>query len=156
MGWPTRLSLPRNGRTFRDYAAAFARNSAGFLLTNAALALGLAALGHGWVYWAWVVANLTTFNLFIRVRSLAEHACTELSPDPLRNTRTTRAGFLARATVAPLHVNYHLEHHLLPAVPYFRLAELRSILRERGVVGDAPGYADVLRLVSSRAPSPGE
>lgn len=142
--------IPRNGRSAADYVRAGLRNSYGFALTNLALAGALAATGHLWVYSAWVVANLTTFNLFMRVRSLAEHACTELSPDPFRNTRTTRAGFLERLTVAPIRVNYHLEHHLLVAVPYFRLPELYRLLRERGAVREAPGYGAVLALVSGR------
>jgi fatty acid desaturase len=140
--------LPRNGRTAMDYVRAGIRNGKGFVLTNAAIAGGLALAGHAWVFWAWIVADLTTFNLFVRVRSLAEHACTERTTDPFANTRTTRAGLLARMTVAPVRVNYHLEHHLLVAVPYYRLPKLRTLLRERGVVGDAPGYLDVLRTVS--------
>ncbi len=81
---------------------------------------------------------------------MAEHACTERSPDMLRNTRTTRAGPLARATVAPLRVNYHIEHHLMPAVPYFRLPTMHRMLRARGLVGTPPGYLDVLNIVSGR------
>jgi len=148
---PTVTRRPRNGRRTLDYLRAGVRNGAGFVLTNAAIAGTLALSGHLWVYSAWVVANLTTFNLFIRIRSLAEHACTELTPDPLRNTRTTRAGFLARLTVAPIHVNYHLEHHLMVAVPYFRLPALHQLLRDRGAVPEPPGYVDVLALVSRGA-----
>jgi fatty acid desaturase len=86
----------------------------------------------------------------LRIRSLAEHACTELSTDPFRNTRTTRASLLARLTVAPIRVNYHLEHHLLVAVPYFRLPELGRLLLERGAVAAPPSYGSVLRTVSAR------
>jgi fatty acid desaturase len=53
------------------------------------------------------------------------------SADPLLNTRTTRATLVARATVAPLHVNYHLEHHLLPTVPWFRLPALHRAVAPR-------------------------
>jgi fatty acid desaturase len=101
------------------------------------------------VYSAWVVADLTAFNLFVRIRSLAEHACTERTTDPYKNTRTTLAGPVARATVAPIRVNYHLEHHLLVAVPFYRLPRLHALLRERGAVPSAPSYADVLRVVSA-------
>jgi fatty acid desaturase len=139
----------RAGRRARDYVAAGLRNSAGFLLVNAALMAGLAAFGALWVYAAWAIAYLTTFSLFIRIRSLAEHACMERAADPFRNTRTARAGWLARATVAPCHVNYHLEHHLLVAVPWFRLPRVHRLLRERGLIGAAPGYAAVLAQVSS-------
>jgi fatty acid desaturase len=109
-------SRPRNGRTWRDYAREGVRNMSGMIVTNVALFLVLFAFGIGWVYVAWVVAYLTTFSLFVRIRSLAEHACTEQTEDIFMNTRTTRAGFLARMTVAPVHVNYHIEHHALVSV----------------------------------------
>lgn len=52
-----------------------------------------------------------------RLRAIAEHAVVGDAADPLRNTRTTGAGPLARALLAPYWVNYHLEHHLLIFVP---------------------------------------
>ncbi|MEO8702879.1 MAG: fatty acid desaturase family protein [Kofleriaceae bacterium] len=120
--------------------------------TNAVMFAVCALAGVGWIYLAWVVAWLTTFGLFLRVRMLAEHACLERGPDPLRNTRTTYANLVARATVAPLHVNYHLEHHLLPTTPWFRLPALHRTLASRGVIPEtstARGYTHVLRTVSA-------
>jgi fatty acid desaturase len=87
----------------------------------------------------------------IRVRSLAEHAVTERTDDQLLNTRTTHANLIARMTFAPLHVNYHLEHHLLPTVPWWRLPALHRTLAARGVLPErslARGYVHVLQLVS--------
>lgn len=141
--------LPRDGRTVLDYAREGAKRLSGVLFTNALLALGLAAVGQLWIYAVWVGAYLTTLSLFLRIRALAEHACTERSADMLKNTRTTRAGWLARMTVAPFHVNYHQEHHLMPGVPFFRLPALHRLLLTRGVVPPPPGYMDVLRKVSS-------
>jgi fatty acid desaturase len=144
--------LPR--RPIREHLAAGARNLYGVVLTNAILAAILALTGHGWVYVAWPVAFLTSFGIFVRIRSIAEHACTEASPDPFRNTRTTIAGPLARLLVAPHRVSYHLEHHLLMTVPYFRLPAMHRILVERGAMPEgavARGYLEVLRQASSRA-----
>jgi fatty acid desaturase len=140
---------PRGDRTAWDYVREGAGHMAGVLVTNAVLAGVLAESGHPRFYLVWVLAYMTTFSVFLRIRSFAEHACTEQSTDILRNTRTTRAGLLARATVAPVRVNYHLEHHLLVAVPYYRLRKMHRMLRERGVVLAPPGYADVIALVSS-------
>ncbi len=134
----------------REHLREGLRHLPSVLVTNAALFALCAGSGHAWVYAAWAVAYLTTFSVFVRIRSLAEHACTELSSEPLRNTRTTRAGLLARLVVAPLRVNYHLEHHLLVMVPYYRLPAMHRLLRARGVVEAAPGYLDVLRVVSAR------
>ena len=45
-------------------------------------------------------------------------------------------------------MNYHLEHHLLMTVPYFRLPRLHALILAHGVldpVNHAPGYLAVLR-----------
>jgi len=141
--------LPRDGRAWHDYPLSAIRNMTPMLLANAAILGVLAATGHPWVYGAWVLAYMTTFSLFVRIRSMAEHACTQMTTDVFGNTRTTRAGWLARMTVAPVRVNYHLEHHFVMTVPYFRLPALHKILRDRGVIAEPPGYLDVLQLVSS-------
>jgi fatty acid desaturase len=135
------------------HVRALARNLWKPLLANALVLGALVLAGHPWVFAAWLIAYLTTFSLFLRVRSLAEHACMERGPDPLRNTRTTRANLLARITVAPLHVNYHLEHHLLPTVPWFRLPALGRRLTARAALptrSREASYLDVLRTVSAR------
>jgi fatty acid desaturase len=140
-------------RPLADHARALARNLWRPLVANAAILGALWLAGCPWVFLAWLAAYLSPFSLFIRVRSLAEHACMDRGPDPLRNTRTTRAGVLARITVAPLHVNHHLEHHLLPTVPWFRLPALGRLLAAREVIPSAsrlPSYVAVLRTVSAR------
>lgn len=127
-------------------------NTGPVVITNLALGLTLLALGHGTLYLAWIVANATTFSLFVRIRSIAEHAVTEATSDPFRNTRTTIANPLARLTVAPHHVNFHLEHHLIPTVPHYRLVALHRLLVARGAYDDAiraTGYAEVLRLAAA-------
>jgi fatty acid desaturase len=135
------------------HARALARHVWRPAVANAAMLGALWLAGCPWVFVAWAVAYLSPFSLFLRVRSLAEHACMDRGPDPLRNTRTTRAGALARITVAPLHVNYHLEHHLLPTVPWFRLPALGRLLAANGAIPERSrlgGYLDVLRTVSAR------
>lgn len=138
--------------SLRHHVTALARRSAGPLAINAALFAVLAALGHAWLFAAWALAFVTAFDLILRVRSMAEHAAMEASADPLRNTRTTRAGWLARAVLAPFSVNYHLEHHLEPAVPMGQLAALHRLLVARGHVDPAavaPGYLAVLRTMAA-------
>ena len=124
------------------------------LVTNAALALLLWAAGIGWTYLLWLAAYLTTFSLFVRIRAMAEHACTAMDPNPFLHTRTTHAGILARLTVAPHHVNYHLEHHLLMTVPHQSLPRMHRMLQARQAIPAtslAGGYMEVLRRVTGRA-----
>ncbi|MBH1985961.1 MAG: fatty acid desaturase family protein [Burkholderiales bacterium] len=143
--------LPQTGRTWGERVTTTARNMGPMLITNAALWGLLAATGHAWLYWAWVVAYLNVLPLFVRIRSLAEHGCLPRSADMFVNTRTTRAGWLARMTVAPVHVNFHMEHHVMASVPFHRLPLMHKWLREQAGVPQAPSYLDVLRLASSRA-----
>jgi fatty acid desaturase len=140
-------------RSLGHHVRALARHVWRPALANAVMFGALWLAGCPWVFVAWAVAYLSPFSLFLRVRSLAEHACMDRGPDPLRNTRTTRAGVLARITVAPLHVNYHLEHHLLPTVPWFRLPALGRLLAARDAIparSRLAGYLDVLRTVSAQ------
>lgn len=140
--------LPR--QPVATHARAFCRNAGPAILANVVLLAALRACGCAWVYTAWIVAWFTTYGLFLRIRSMAEHACLEGGRDPLCNTRTTHASWLARLTVAPHEVAFHLEHHLLPTVPYFRLRALHSRLRESLPEGAlAPSYLAVLRTVST-------
>lgn len=141
--------LPQDGRRWWDYPLSFLRNAYGMLLTNAVLFGLCVASGHAWLYGVWVLAYLTPFPLFVRVRSIAEHGVLERVPDMFRNTRTTQASWLARMTVAPMNVNYHLEHHAMASVPFYRLAQMHRMLRVRDAVPQAPSYLDVLRLAST-------
>lgn len=145
--------LPGHGRRWYHYVGSALRNMAPMLLANGVLWGLLALSGHAWLYGVWVLAYITPFPLFIRIRSIAEHGCLERTPDMFINTRTTRAGWLARITVAPVHVNYHLEHHVMASVPYYRLPLMHRMLRERQALPAAPGYLEVLRQASARSKS---
>lgn len=131
------------------------RRTGGVILANAAI-FGLCWLaGAPWLFLIWAAAWMTSFSVVIRIRSIAEHACTEGGLDPLQNTRTTLVRPWERLLIAPHSVGYHIEHHLLMTVPFHRLPELHRLLRERGAfdregVSVARGYGEVLRLATSR------
>lgn len=143
--------IEQQGRHWTDYPKAFLKNSGGAIATNAVLFSALWAAGHPKLYALWGLAYVTPFPLLLRIRSMAEHAGMETSNSALTNTRTTQAGYLARALVAPIHVNYHKEHHLMATVPYFKLPKMHQILRERGHVNEPPTYWQVLRELSAKA-----
>lgn len=127
------------------------RHTGPVVVVNAVLFAVLALSGNAWLFGVWVLAYATTFSLFLRIRSIAEHAVTQQTTDPLLNTRTTQANWFARVTVAPHHVNLHLEHHLLPKVPHYRLPALHRLLKARGAYEQAThaaGYMDVLRTAT--------
>jgi fatty acid desaturase len=130
----------------------------GFFLTNAILFAILALAGHPWFFLTLWILPLMTFNQFItRIRSIAEHSMLTDNDDPMRNTRTTHANWLERALIAPYFVNYHLEHHLLMAVPCYNLPKAHALMLAKGYgprMELEPGYLSVLTRAASRPDAP--
>jgi fatty acid desaturase len=90
---------------------------------------GLIAAGCGKaVLMYWIVPYFTWLVFVMRIRSIAEHFAIEGESGTYGSIRTTHAGLLARLFVAPKNVNYHIEHHFFPSVPFYRLPELHSLL----------------------------
>lgn len=142
--------IPKGNRSNFDLAKNFVKNSVGMVASNAAIFGALWAAGHPKLYLLWPLAYITPFPLFIRIRAMAEHAGLEKSTSALTNTRTTRAGWIARAFVAPIHVNYHIEHHLMASVPHQHLAKMHQMLRERDYVDAPPSYLDVILSLATK------
>ncbi|MFI4932203.1 MAG: fatty acid desaturase family protein [Burkholderiales bacterium] len=90
----------------------------------------------------WLLPLLTVLQPILRLRAIAEHgAVTDLS-SPLTAARCNRTfgspgNWFARALIFPHHVNYHLEHHLYPAVPHYHLPALHRLLQGKGVLAGA-------------------
>ena len=105
----------------------------GPVASNAVILGALCMIGRGELYvLLWLLPLATWYQLVTRLRSIAEHAVVRDDVDPLRNTRTTAAGPLARALLAPYWVNYHLEHHLLIFVPCWKLPQAHALLLAKG------------------------
>jgi fatty acid desaturase len=111
----------------------------------------------------WLLPMLTVLQPILRLRAIAEHgAVTDLS-SALTAARCNRSAgnlvnLLGRALLFPHHVNYHLEHHLYPAVPHYHLPALHRLLLSKGVLAGAEvrDLAATLRAVfAPRAPRPG-
>ncbi len=112
---------------------------------------GLAAAGVWWAYpLLWLLPLVTWMMVITRIRNIAEHAVVPDSADPLRNTRTTHAGFLERLFIAPYYVNYHLEHHLLFYVPCYNLPRVHRILRQEPACEPDGSAAELRGRVAAR------
>jgi fatty acid desaturase len=126
-----------------------------FLGVNALLfALFWLADAGIWYVGVWLVGMATWLSFVTRIRNIAEHACTSTGEDPFSHARTTLAGPIERALIAPYWVNYHAEHHLFMYLPCYRLPEAHRLLLEKGLIKRMevlPGYLDVMRLATSRA-----
>jgi fatty acid desaturase len=108
---------------------------------------GLLLAGYGQILLLyWLVPFFTWLVLIMRIRSIAEHFA--INPERAgvyRDIRTTYAGILARLLIAPKNVNYHIEHHLFPSVPFFRLPKLHRMLMSD------PGFAEAAHISRSYA-----
>lgn len=79
----------------------------------------------------WLVPMLTTFPMLFYVRSVAEHHGNLSYDHTYTNSRTTIASAWERFLFLPHHVGCHLEHHLYPHVPFYRLPDLHRLLMQR-------------------------
>jgi fatty acid desaturase len=105
----------------------------------------------------WVLPAHTWLPVVAIWRERAEHSATP-NRHPLNQTRTVIAGWLDRMFVASKNVNYHIEHHLYPGVPFYRLPALHAAMREhpdyQANAHVTRGYLGALRELAGRAPAP--
>ncbi|MEL6868182.1 MAG: fatty acid desaturase family protein [Pseudomonadota bacterium] len=94
-----------------------------------------AAFGYAlWFFLLWMLPLATWQMLVLRIRNIGEHACVGNGDDPWHLARTTQAGWLGRALLAPYYVNFHAEHHLFMTVPCYRLPSVHAALDEAGLL----------------------
>jgi fatty acid desaturase len=114
-----------------------------FHLAAPLLALALGG-GRGLLMYAvlWLLPLVTVLQPILRLRAICEHGAVTDLGSPLTAARTNRTwggagNWLARLFLFPHHVNYHLEHHLYPAVPHYHLPRLHRLLVDKGALADA-------------------
>jgi fatty acid desaturase len=146
--------LSQKGKNLFGIVKTAAQNLAGPVVANIIMFGILYACGKPWLYLLWWGAMLTTYNFSLRVRSMAEHSMVEDRENPQKNTRTTYANFIERILFAPLHVNYHAEHHLCMGAPSYNLPKMHQLLLERGFYKEGTLEPNYLRVVK-RAIVPG-
>jgi fatty acid desaturase len=126
-----------------------------WLIVNGLAIAAFSLAGYWWAWFAlWLLPRATWYQLVTRFRNIAEHALVARDePDPLRHARSTRAGLIERALIAPYYVNYHCEHHMFMHVPCWSLPRVQKLLERKGLLPrmlTAPGYAAVLSAAASR------
>ena len=123
------------------------------IVANLLMLFVLVSFGEGWLYLMWPAAIIFVQPLVSRIRQIAEHAAVPdlYNLDARQNTRTVYGSWLSRLMICPHHVNYHLEHHLLPSVPKYNLALMHRLLKDKGYYDGVyfpRGYVELLRHVS--------
>ena len=121
-----------SNRTLKTILYKGLTNLSGPIAANLIIFTVLWAIGYPWLYLLWIIPLFTSYQLFLRIRSMAEHSMVIQSGDPHTNTRTTYANPLERLFFAPHYVNYHAEHHLMMGVPPYNLPKMHQILLQKG------------------------
>ena len=123
----------------------------GIIFSNLLIFLIMWFLGEWWYFFVfWLLPLITFFQLFLRIRNIAEHAGVKPDCDDFDNARTTYANLFERAFVAPYYVNYHLEHHLLMFIPCYKLKRAHQMLLNKGFQDKMEiktGYISLLKSV---------
>ncbi len=85
----------------------------------------------------WVLPLVTGLQAILRLRAICEHGALTDFSSPLTAARTNLPTPLQRFFLFPHHVNYHIEHHLYPAVPHYNLPKLHAALERNGMLAGA-------------------
>lgn len=115
------------------------------------IALAAWATTGWWFAWLllWALPMLTVMMGLNSIRSCLEHANIE-SDEPALNTFNSNS--IEAFFLCPFHMNFHAEHHLVPAVPWHQLPSLRRHMAELGLHGGVrilPSYFARVRELSS-------
>lgn len=97
------------------------------------IGMPIAAIAVGWgIYYLvlWVLPLATGMQMILRLRAICEHGALTDFSSPLSAARTHLPTPWQRFFLFPHHVNYHIEHHLYPAVPYYHLPKLHAALEQ--------------------------
>lgn len=79
----------------------------------------------------WWVPIITILQVYLRIRGITEHAGYQPGPDQLAISRTV-LNPVETFFFSPNNVNYHIEHHAYPSVPFYNLPKVHKLLSERG------------------------
>jgi len=125
--WSAVTGFHKNKET-RDIPAIVARSRLVFFVALLAASIWFGFWKQLLLYW--IVPVMTVFVAIRYIRNVAEHYAVE-HENVLNESRTVLAPWWELYLIAPWGLNYHLEHHLFPGVPCFRLAELHRLLMTR-------------------------
>ncbi|HEY2746955.1 MAG TPA: fatty acid desaturase family protein [Polyangia bacterium] len=90
-----------------------------------------------WYLLLWFIPAITLLQAILRLRAIMEHGAVDDITTPLKAARTNFVPFYLYWLLFPHDVHYHIEHHLYPSIPHYRLAECHRRLRAAGILDGA-------------------
>jgi fatty acid desaturase len=122
------IVLPRTALqigTFKERRAIALEYAAIVVIYSGVVIWGVTAGHADWLLWYWILPMLVAMFLS-NIRGVSEHLCTS-TDHVLAKSRTIRSNVLVSFLM--LNLNYHLEHHLFPGVPWYNLRKIHQELQ---------------------------
>lgn len=107
----------------------------------------------------WVLPLITLLQALLRFRAICEHGAVSDLSSPLSAARSNIGPGWLIWLIFPHHVNYHIEHHLYPAIPFYNLPEAHREMTARGLLATAevrPLAETVRRIFADRPAQPAQ
>lgn len=96
------------------------------------------AAGYGVEYLVlWLAPLLTLLQPLLRFRAICEHGAVTDFSSPLTAARTNLGPRWLIWLIFPHHVNYHVAHHMYPAIPMYNLPAAHREMERRGLLDGA-------------------
>ena len=105
----------------------------------------------------WIVPALTVLQPILRLRAICEHGAVSDFSSALTAARTNIGPGWAMWLLFPHHVNYHLEHHVYPAIPHYNLPACHREMAAHGMLEGAevvPLRRSLSKIFADRAVDP--
>ncbi|NJM62193.1 MAG: hypothetical protein HC849_21530 [Oscillatoriales cyanobacterium RU_3_3] len=90
----------------------------------------------------WIIPLCTWFAMTNLLRIAGEHSAIDRPDNFYQLTRTTVPSWFDRVFIVPRNISYHLEHHIYPQVPFYKLPELHDCLMAQESYGQKAQIAE--------------
>ena len=111
------------------------RNARMLLLAYLLLAYAIIGLGQMWLWWYLVLPRLLGAPVMLLFTMIQHVEMQENAPSVVDSSRSFQSNWLGEFLYC--NMNYHIEHHLFPAIPFYNLPECHELLSQKGVMLDA-------------------
>ena len=102
----------------------------------------------------WIVPGITMLQPILRLRAVCEHGAVTDYSSPMTASRTNLGPKWFMWLFFPHDVNYHVEHHMYPSIPFYNLKRAHRLMQEHGVFEHAEirHVFDTLKMVVADRP----
>jgi fatty acid desaturase len=103
----------------------------------------------------WALPLVTFLQPILRLRAICEHGAVRDFSSPLTAARTNIGPRWLMWLFFPYQVNFHIEHHMYPSIPFYNLPRAHDEMMKHGVLTEAEvrDLGETLRMVIADRPA---